>query len=182
MGRLTPTPFTGEAVAARPRVAGGYATLTMARVKRLARAMPDAQSAVLVLLAWQATLHERMSRGPLAGRPAASWSGSQLAAMTDRPIRTVRHALERLRAAGLIEKGPSAAGRKSVYTLPFLGGRPEGASGVQSPAGQSSGRGAGLALVAAGPAAAPPAAGCDNPAAAPAGVAGSGVRGTGDDR
>lgn len=120
-GKLNPTPLqlagTPGAIVAAP---GGYATLSRDRVERLATAMPDCQSAILLLLAWQATLHEKMKRGPLAGKTAASLSGGQLAAMTGRPLRTIRHALARLAADGVVLKEPVPAGRKNTYTLPFL--------------------------------------------------------------
>lgn len=119
-GRLTPTPLAEAAGAIPPPELGGYATLTRTRVVRLARAMPDCQSAVLLLLAWQATLHEKMRRGRLAGRTAASLSGAQLAAMTGRPLRTIRHALRRLSAGQLVSKEAGPSGRKNTYALPFL--------------------------------------------------------------
>ena len=50
---------------------------------------------------------------------AASLSGTQLADMTARPLRTIRHALQRLTATGLLVK-ERGAGRKNTYTLPFL--------------------------------------------------------------
>ncbi len=103
----------------KPVTGGSYATLSRARVLCLARTTPDCQSAVLLLLVWQATLHEKMKRGRLAGRLAASLSGNQLADMTARPLRTVRHALQRLTAAKLLVK-ECVAGRKNTYTLPFL--------------------------------------------------------------
>jgi hypothetical protein len=108
--RLTHTPTVGET----------YATLTLGRAVRLAGNMPDCQSAVLFILVWQATLHEKMKRGRLAGRPVASLSGSQLAGMTGRPLRTVRHALARLVAAGAIRIERMSAGCKNSYVIPFV--------------------------------------------------------------
>ena len=120
-GRLNPVPLPAMAEPNPPPTPGGYATLTRDRVVRLARAMPDCQSAVLLLLTWQATLHEKMRRGRLAGRAAASLSGGQLGSMTARPLRTVRHALRRLSQNRVIAKEPGAAGRKNTYTLALLG-------------------------------------------------------------
>jgi hypothetical protein len=81
----------------------------------LAHSMPDSQSAVLACLVWQASLHERLARGPLAGRFVARLSGAQLADMTGRPLRTIRHALRRLTEEGVIHREQSAPGRKAVY-------------------------------------------------------------------
>ncbi|MDB5306432.1 MAG: hypothetical protein JWO38_634 [Gemmataceae bacterium] len=122
-GRLTPTTLDALGGEIDPPPVGGYATLSKERVLRLARAMPDAQSAVVLLLAWQATLHEKMKRGRLAGRAAASLSGGQLSEMTRRPLRTIRHALRQLLRVRRIAKEPTAAGRKNTYVLPFLSGQ-----------------------------------------------------------
>src|SRR5262245_43264928 len=99
-GWLVPTAVGGTAagVTPPPTTPRGYATVTKDRAVQLSRAMPDCQSAVLLLLAWQATLHEKMKRGRFAGKAVASLSGSQLAEMTGRPLRTVRHALRTLAA------------------------------------------------------------------------------------
>jgi hypothetical protein len=86
----------------------------------LSRAMPDAQSAILFCLAWQASLQKKMLRGPLAGQALAKLSGPQLAEITSRPIRTVRHALSRLRKAMVISNEQSGAGKKGVYRLSFV--------------------------------------------------------------
>jgi hypothetical protein len=83
----------------------------------LARVMPDAQSAVLLCLAWQASFQKRMEYGPFAGQAVAKLSGPQLAEMTGRPIRTVRHALSRLRHATRIKNEQSGAGKKGIYRL-----------------------------------------------------------------
>jgi hypothetical protein len=83
----------------------------------LARVSPDAQSAVLLCLAWQASFQKRMERGPLAGRLVAKLSGQQLAEMTGRPIRTVRHALRRLTQSGRIKNEQAGQGKKAVYGL-----------------------------------------------------------------
>jgi hypothetical protein len=79
--------------------------------------MPDAQSAVLLCLAWQASLQERMSYGPHAGRFLARLSGPQLAEMIGRPLRTVRHALRRLKESARICNEQPGAGSKAVYAL-----------------------------------------------------------------
>jgi len=97
-----------------------FALMTRDRVEQLARAMPDGQSAVLACLLWQASLHERMRRGPFAGRLLASMSGPKLATMTGRELRTVRHSLSRLAAKGLVLKEKTSAGRKNIYRLPFI--------------------------------------------------------------
>ena len=85
-GRPTATPLEIAAVEVAPAVTGqgGYATLSKDRVLRLAQSMPDCQSAVLLLLAWQATLHEKMKRGRFAGRAEASLSGAAVG-RDDRP-------------------------------------------------------------------------------------------------
>lgn len=121
-GHLTPLPLPIPEVASPETPVtsgGGYATFTKSRVVQLARATPDCQSAVLLLFAWQATLHQKMKRGPLAGLPMASLSGSQLAQMMNRPLRTVRHAIRQLTAKQLIRK-TSSPGRKNVYTVLML--------------------------------------------------------------
>src|SRR5262245_2112904 len=82
--------------------------------------MPDAQSAVLLCLTWQACFQQRMEYGPLAGQALAKLSGPQLAEMTGRPIRTVRHALRRLKQATRIKNEQSAAGKKGVYRLDVI--------------------------------------------------------------
>jgi hypothetical protein len=86
----------------------------------LARAMPDAQSAILLCMAWHVCLQQRMEYGPLAGQALAKLSGPQLTEMTGRPIRTVRHALRQLKQAKRIKNEQSAAGRKGVYRLDFI--------------------------------------------------------------
>jgi hypothetical protein len=83
----------------------------------LARVSPDAQSAVLLCLAWQASFQKRMERGPLAGQLVAKLSGQQLAEMTGRSIRTVRHALSRLTQTGRIKNDQAGHGKKAVYGL-----------------------------------------------------------------
>jgi hypothetical protein len=121
-----------NAVAAtRVRVTNA-ATTTLVRVRTtVSRITTACQSAVLLLLAWQATLHEKMKRGRFAGRAEASLSGAQLSEMAGRPLRTVRHALSRLVAGDRIRKGEVAAGRKNTYALPFLS-RERGGQGLQS--------------------------------------------------
>ncbi len=98
----------------------GYAQLTRTTLTALARAMPDAQSAILVVLTWHALRNARLKFGPLAGRTAAGVSGEQLAEILDRPLRTVRHALTQLVVTGAVVKDPVLPGHKNVYTLPWL--------------------------------------------------------------
>jgi hypothetical protein len=81
----------------------------------LVRAMPDSQSAVLACLVWQASRHQRLTWGPYAGRYLARLSGAQLASMTGRHIRTVRHALSRLTTQGHITRETPRSGRTALY-------------------------------------------------------------------
>jgi hypothetical protein len=97
-----------------------FAIFERAFLGALARVMPDAQSAVLLCLAWQAVLQKRRQHGPFAGQPVASLSGPQLTEMTGRPIRTVRHALSRLKQAGRIRNEQCAAGKKGAYRLTLI--------------------------------------------------------------
>jgi hypothetical protein len=94
-----------------------FAIIERDLVVALARAMPDAQSAVLLCLVWQASFQSHMKAGPLAGQFLARLSGPELAEMTARPIRTIRHALSRLRQARRIQKEQRGAGKKGVYSL-----------------------------------------------------------------
>jgi hypothetical protein len=55
--------------------------------------------------------------GANAGKAVARLSGRQLADMTDRPLRTVRYALNRLTKAAVISRVDAAAGRKAVYVI-----------------------------------------------------------------
>jgi hypothetical protein len=120
--QLTPIPVIvdAEVVSQPPTTPVAYATLTKERLLRLARAMPDCQSAVLMVLVWHAIRNAKMKRGGLAGRTVASVSGGQLAGMTGRPLRTIRHALSKLLACHLISKVPTAAGRKNIYAIPIF--------------------------------------------------------------
>jgi hypothetical protein len=97
-----------------------YAIVGRAEMMAIARAMPDAQSAILFCLAWQAAFQVKMSRGPLARRRVARVSVSALAKMIRRPIRTVQYALSKLRAIGVIEQEDVGPGRTSVYKLNLL--------------------------------------------------------------
>jgi hypothetical protein len=87
------------------------------QIVNLARVMPDAQSAVLLCLAWQAALQERLHHGPDAGQRVARLSGRQLAEMTGRSLRLVRYALSRLKLAGIIEPTSAGPGRKATYRI-----------------------------------------------------------------
>ncbi len=100
----------------------GYAQLTRTVLTALVRVVPDAQSAILVVLTWHALRNARLKLGPLAGRTAAGVSGEQLAEALDRPLRTIRHALARLVATRAVVKDPVLPGHKNVYTLPWLTG------------------------------------------------------------
>jgi len=108
-----------------PDVDGSFSRQSFAILERevviaLAKAMPDAQSAILLCLAWHACLQERMRNGPLAGEFVARLSGPQLAELTGRPIRTVRYALRKLKKAARIFNEQSAAGKKSIYRLGIM--------------------------------------------------------------
>jgi hypothetical protein len=85
----------------------------------MARAMPDCQSAVLACVVWQAARQQLLRKGPLAGRFVGRLSGPQLVEMTGRPIRTVRHALRRLKESGRIKREATGVGRSAVY-IPAL--------------------------------------------------------------
>ena len=100
-----------------------FAILERTAMTNLSRTMPDAQSAVLLCLAWHAALQQRMRHGSLAGRQLARISAPALAKITGRPVRTVRHALRQLKAGGKIEKENDAPGRTSVYRLRLEDGR-----------------------------------------------------------
>lgn len=117
---LTPTPLAAtDDGKTGPKES--YALVPLSVAGNLARAMPDCQSAVLMALAWQALLHQRMHKGEFAGRAVASLSAGQLSKQTGRPIRTVKHALSRLSASGRVIKLSRGAGRKGCYALPSLG-------------------------------------------------------------
>lgn len=103
----------------RHRKRTAFAVLERDQLVALARAMPDAQSAVLLCLVWQAALQVKLNFGPNAGRAVARLSGAELSEMTGCPLRTVRYALGKLKRAAVIFREPSAAGRKSTYRLTF---------------------------------------------------------------
>jgi hypothetical protein len=92
----------------------GYARIERSILVALVRSMPDCQSAVLACLTWQAARQQRFSRGKYAGQFVARLSGQQLARMTGRPLRTVRHSLKRLLEARLIERLGVGPGRTAV--------------------------------------------------------------------
>jgi hypothetical protein len=94
-----------------------FAVICRERLIDLAHTMPDAQSAVLLCLVWQAALQERLNRGTHAGAPVARLSGSELVEMTGCPLRTVRYALRKLRQASVIYHEEEAPGKKAVYGL-----------------------------------------------------------------
>jgi hypothetical protein len=91
-----------------------YARIERPVLISLVRSMPDCQSAVLACLTWQAARQQRFSRGQYAGKFVARLSGKQLAQMTGRPLRTVRHSLKRLLEARLIERLGVGPGRTAV--------------------------------------------------------------------
>ena len=94
-----------------------YAQIDRDKLLSLVRTMPDCQSAVLTTLVWQASRQERFAQGEYAGHFVARLSGKQLADMTCRPLRTIRHALQRLTAVGAIKRFNAAPGKTAVYAL-----------------------------------------------------------------
>lgn len=102
---------------ARRAVRKAFAILDRRELVSLARAMPDAQSAILLCLAWQAAYQSKMKLGPLAGLAVARLSGADLSEMTNRPIKTVRHAIRRLKEAAIVHSEPNAPGKKTTYRL-----------------------------------------------------------------
>jgi hypothetical protein len=117
-GRLTPIDQALPDPPSRPPGPGqAFARVDRQRLVALARSMPDCQSAVLACLVWQAARQERLHRGRHAGQFVARLSGAQLAEMTHRPLRTVRHGLARLTRAGIIRREGAAPGRTAVYAL-----------------------------------------------------------------
>jgi hypothetical protein len=82
--------------------------------------MGDGESAVLVCLAWQAARQGRLRRGRHAGRFVARLSGAQLAKMSGRCLRTVRHVLRALRRAGRIVQEDQGPGRTALYRLDWI--------------------------------------------------------------
>lgn len=97
-----------------------FALLDRNRLGALARVMPDAQSAALLCIVWDACRRERLEHGPYAGQFVARLSGQDLVEMTKRPLRTVRYALSRLRQASLIKREQHAPGRKAVYRVDLI--------------------------------------------------------------
>lgn len=95
----------------------GFAVLDQDRLIALAHNMPDAQSAILLCLAWHAARQERFRLGPLAGEAVARVSGPRLVELTGRPLRTIRHALRRLKRTGSIVPADTEPGKTAVYRL-----------------------------------------------------------------
>jgi len=120
---LTPlTPLNAEVsqVAGEPAPAKhAYARIERPVLISLVQSMPDCQSAVLTCLTWHAARQQRFARGEYAGKFVARLSGKQLAKMTGRPLRTVRHSLRRLLEAKLIERVGVGPGRTAVF-MPSL--------------------------------------------------------------
>jgi hypothetical protein len=111
------TSETGQPCFGATRAKTPFALLDRKCLIALSSAMPDAQSAVLLCLAWQAAVTERMRRGPHAGRFVARLSAPQLARLTGRPLRTVWYALRRLRQMGRLTMEIDTPGKTSVYRL-----------------------------------------------------------------
>jgi len=117
-GRLTPLASGVEECGRKPSPGSqSFARVGRSRLVALARLMPDCQSAVLTCLLWMASRQERMRFGPYARRFLARLSGTQLAEMTGRPLRTIRHALSQLTKSGAIRREDMAPGKKAVYAL-----------------------------------------------------------------
>jgi hypothetical protein len=117
-GRLTPlSSGVAQCLGLAPPRKQTYARVDRSRMVAVARLMPDCQSAVLACLMWQASRQERLVRGPLAGQFVARLSGAQLATMTGRRLRTIRHALRRLTDENVIRRVDAAAGRTAIYSL-----------------------------------------------------------------
>jgi DNA-binding transcriptional ArsR family regulator len=123
-----------EGIKVPDKLPGGesFAHLGRAAMTALARSMPDAQSAVLFCLAWHATINLRMQHGPLTGQLVARVSARELRKITLCPIRTVRHALRRLRDNHLIHNEESRRGRTAIYRLTLGNSRVRKAPGFRS--------------------------------------------------
>lgn len=102
---------------AMPASSGEFALIELSHAEQLASVMPDARSAVLFLLGWQAARQVRLSFGPCAGRRVARISASTLAQLAGRPVRTIRWAIAELLAAGLIEQERTPPGWTNIYLL-----------------------------------------------------------------
>jgi hypothetical protein len=94
-----------------------YALFDKELLLDLAQAMPDAQSAVLLCLAWQAARQARLHHASNAGQSVARLSGPQLAQLTGRPLRTIRHALRSLKQVGRVDAVSSDPGQTTTYRL-----------------------------------------------------------------
>ncbi len=116
--RLEPIPDGMAPAPSGDRRKTAFAIFGRSEMETLAQSMPDARSAILFCIAWHVALQVRMERGPLAGQRLARVSANRLAAITKRPLRTVRYAISKLRAHGLLEVAVSSPGRTSVYRLP----------------------------------------------------------------
>lgn len=97
-----------------------YARFDRRQLEVLARAMPDAQSAVLLCLAWHAARQARLHRGEYAGQFVARVSARELAELIDRAIRTVRYALKALKQNGLIDSENRGPGKKGAFRVTML--------------------------------------------------------------
>jgi hypothetical protein len=112
-----------------------FAVITKPLLLSLLRGMPDCQSAVLTCLTWHAARQERLQRGAHARRFVARLSGPQLAVMTGRALRTVRHALRNLKASGVIRRNVNGGRETAVYVpcLPTIQSAAVAANGAEEP-------------------------------------------------
>lgn len=93
------------------------AVLSRPKLIRLLRAIRDAQASVLLGLVVIAGRNRLQDDGPSHGLPVAHVSGAELAALTGKPLRTVRHALTRLKASGSILNAGAEGGRRASYMI-----------------------------------------------------------------
>ena len=94
-----------------------FAVLPRAQAVALTRAMPDARSAVLFCLGWEAARQVRFTKGPYAVQPIARLSARALVELTGRPLRTIRWALAKLVADRLVQPTDHRPGRTNIYRL-----------------------------------------------------------------
>jgi hypothetical protein len=113
-----PSPSAAGPDDARP--ADLAVVLTWDQLVRLLQVLPDCESAILLAIGWLAAANQQADDGTFAGRPVARLSGVELARMTGRPLRTVRHALAVLTATGAIRNERTLKGRTAIYALPSL--------------------------------------------------------------
>lgn len=92
-----------------------YARIDRNRLIRLAHALPDSISAVLLCVEWHAARQARLQRGDYARQYVARVSAKALATETGFTERTIRTALKRLKRTGAIEVVSVPAGKTAVY-------------------------------------------------------------------